>query len=141
MNFISTPLSFISKSESRVELERDLDNHIKMLDNLIELIVFTPRGSFDADPDFGFEYWNHEYSNIHCLEFNNDHSGTANCYNDVTKRQCQDSIRQSLQAYHPQLKNVNISIDLESADSSSQSHRKVLSKYCVKITVEGVIND
>ena len=141
MNFISTPLAFKNKSESRVELERDLDNRIKMLDNLIELIAFTPRGSFDADPDFGNEFWNHEYSNIHYLEFNNDHSGSANCYNDVTKKECQDSIRHSLLTYYPELKNVNISIDLQSASSSLQGRRKVLSKYSVKITIEGVVND
>lgn len=141
-NFISTPLSFIQRnSSSRVELERDLDNQVKMLDNLVELIVFTPRGSFIADPDFGFEYWNHEFSNIHYLEFNNDHSGRFSAYNEVTKKQCQESIRQSLQTYHPQLKNVNISITLDSADSELQFRRKVRSKYSLRIIVEGVISD
>lgn len=140
MNFVSTPLSFIER-ESSVMLERDIDDRVRMLDNLIELIVFTPRGSFIADPDFGFEYWNHEYSNIHYLEFNNDHSSAVSSYNEVTKKQCEESIRQSLQTYHPQLKNVNISITLDSADTEFQFRRKVRSKYSLRVTVEGIISD
>lgn len=140
--FISTPLTFIElHSGNAVHLGRDIDNRIEMLDNLIELIVFTPRGSFDADPDFGFEYWNHEYSNIHYMDFNNDNSGTAISYNEVTKRECQESIRLSLLTYYPQLKNVTVLIDLAIADAEKQRRKKVMSKYSVKVTVKGVISD
>ena len=140
--FISTPLNFIERnSDNAVLLERDLDDRIKMLDNLIELIVFTPRGSFDADPDFGFEYWNHEYSNIHYMDFNNDNSGTAISYNEVTKRECQESVQHSLQTYYPQLKNVTVLINLAIADAEKQRRKKVMSKYSVKVTVKGVISD
>lgn len=140
--FISTPLAFVERSGNKaVHLGRDIDDRIMMLDNLIELIVFTPRGSFDADPDFGFEYWNHEYSNIHYMDFNNDNSGTAISYNEVTKRECQESVRQSLLTYYPQLKNVSVLIDLAIADAERQRRKKVLSKYSVKVTVKGVISD
>ena len=140
--FISTPLNFIERNSSKaVHLGRDIDNRIEMLDNLIELIVFTPRGSFDADPDFGFEYWNHEYSNIPYMDFNNDNSGTAISYNEVTKRECQESIRLSLLTYYPQLKNVTVLIDLAIADAEKQRRKKVMSKYSVKVTVKGVISD
>ncbi len=140
--FISTPLAFVERSGNKaVHLGRDIDDRIMMLDNLIELIVFTPRGSFDADPDFGFEYWNHEYSNIHYMDFNNDNSGTAISYNEVTKSECQESVRQSLLTYYPQLKNVSVLIDLAIADAERQRRKKVLSKYSVKVTVKGVISD
>ena len=140
--FISTPLNFIERNSSNaVHLGRDISDRIEMLDNLIELIVFTPRGSFDADPDFGFEYWNHEYSNIHYMDFNNDNSGTAISYNEVTKRECQESVRLSLLTYYPQLKNVTVLIDLAIADAEKQRRKKVMSKYSVKVTVKGVISD
>lgn len=140
--YISTPLSFVERSGNKaVHLVNDIDDRIMMLDNLIELIVFTPRGSFDADPDFGFEYWNHEYSNIHYMDFNNDNSGTAISYNEVTKRECQESVRQSLLTYYPQLMNVTVLIDLAIADAERQRRKKVLSKYSVKVTVKGVISD
>ncbi|MBR2083097.1 MAG: hypothetical protein IJ879_00370 [Muribaculaceae bacterium] len=141
--YISTPLTFMERGSmgTSVMLGRDLEDRISMLDNLIELIVFTPRGSFAADPDFGFEYWNHEYSNIHYMDFNNDNSGTAISYNEVTKRECQDSIRHSLLTYYPQLKNVAVLIDLAVADAEKQHRKKVLSKYSVKVTVKGTISD
>ena len=66
MKFISTPLVFLDQG---IRIRRDLEERVRMLDNLVELIVFTPRGQFDADPDFGFEYWNHEFSNVHYREY------------------------------------------------------------------------
>ena len=114
-----------------------------MLDNLVDLIIFTPRGSFDADPDFGFEYWNHEYSNIHYREFNSEHTGySGNGLNDeVTKEECKKSICQSLESYEPQLKDVNVSIEINAAEVEKQRRKKVLSKYVVTISVEGIIDD
>ena len=66
MRFVSTPLQFV---DSGTKIVRDIEDRILMLDNLVELIVFTPRGDFEADPDFGFEYWNHEFSNIHYMDY------------------------------------------------------------------------
>jgi len=86
MRFVSTPLQFI---DSGTKLLRDIEDRILMLDNLVELIVFTPRGDFEADPDFGFEYWNHEFSNVHYREFNASQSGIVggSLYNEVTKKE------------------------------------------------------
>lgn len=141
MKFASTPVSF--RNDESISLVRDIEERISMLDNLVELIVFTPRGSFVGDPDFGFEYWNHEYSNVHHREFNNDQTGFMSTvlYNDITKKECQDSIRQSLLIYAPQLKEVVVSMELNSADAEKQRKRKVLSKYSVAIKVNGVIDD
>ena len=50
MRFVSTPIQFV---DSGTKLTRDIENRMQMLDNLVELIVFTPRGDFEADPDFG----------------------------------------------------------------------------------------
>ena len=142
MNFSSTPLSF-NISDTGISIVRDIEERISMLDNLVELIVFTPRGSFDGDPDFGFEYWNHEYSNVHYREFNNDQTGLSSggLYNEITKKECQESIRQSLSTYAPQLKQVLVSMELNSAEAEKQRKKKVPSKYVVTITVEGIIDD
>lgn len=142
MKFVSTPVSFRNE-ESSISIVRDIEERISMLDNLVELIVFTPRGSFVGDPDFGFEYWNHEYSNVHHREFNNEQTGFMSTvlYNEITKKECQDSIRQSLLTYAPQLKNVIVSMELNSADTEKQRKKKVLSKYSVAIKVDGYIDD
>lgn len=142
MNCSSTPLSF-NNSDTGIRIVRDIEEHISMLDNLVELIVFTPRGSFNGDPDFGFEYWNHEYSNVHYREFNNEQTGfsSGGLYNEITKKECQESIRQSLSTYAPQLKQVFVSMELNSAEVENQRKKKVPSKYIVTISVEGNIDD
>ena len=96
-----------------------------------------------SDPDFGFEYWNHEYSNVHYREFNNEQTGLSSggLYNEITKKECQESIRQSLSTYAPQLKQVFVSMELNSAEAEKQRKKKVPSKYVVTITVEGIIDD
>lgn len=142
MYYSSTPLTF-KNSDTGIGIVRDIQERITMLDNLVELIVFTPRGSFNGDPDFGFEYWNHEYSNVHYREFNNEQTGSSSggLYNEITKKECQDSIRQSLSTYAPQLKQVLVSMELNSAEVEKQRKKKVPSKYVVTITVEGIIDD
>ena len=140
MSFISTPLSY---QEPSLCLDRNIADRIGMLDNLVELIVFTPRGSFVADPDFGFEYWNHEYANVHYREFNISQTGKIDngLYNEVTKKECEDSIRTSLATYEPMLKNVIVSIELDTTEGKSMRRKKVASKYEVNVVVEGRIDD
>lgn len=142
MKYSSTPIAFRSE-EFNISIVRDIEERISMLDNLVELIVFTPRGSFVGDPDFGFEYWNHEYSNVHYREFNNEQTGmsSAGLYNEITKKECQESIRQSLSTYAPLLKQVAVSMELNSAEAEKQRKKKVPSKYIVTIKVNGIIDD
>lgn len=139
MNFVKTPLSY---QEPGLTLVRNIEDRIRMLDSLIELIVFTPRGSFAADPDFGFEYWNHEYSNMHYREFNLNQTGkfVNGLQNDVTRKECEESIRISLNSYEPMLKNVSVSIELDLPDENHR-HKKRNSKYKVNVVVEGRIDD
>ncbi len=129
--------------DSGTKLHRGIGDRIHMIDNLVELIVFTPRGDFEADPDFGFEYWNHEFSNVHYREFNAGQGAnkSGNLYNEVTKKECEDSIKQSLAAYEPMLKNVVVSIELDAAAEKQRRRRRVSSKYAVNVIVEGGIDD
>ena len=139
MNFISTPLAYQSSS-TELLINRNLDSKVEQLDNLIELIAFTPRGSFFADPDFGFEYWNHEYSNIQYRTFNSGQGGLlgGKTSQEVTKLECQESIRQSLLTYAPQLTKVEVAVELNAAQYSERQHkRKIQSKHIVSIVVEG----
>lgn len=140
IKYISTPLVFL---EQGARIERRIEERLKMLDNLVELIVFTPRGQFDADPDFGFEYWNHEFSNVHYREFNNSQTGrVANgLYNEVTKKECEESIRLSLATYEPMLKNVVVTIELNQNEGKVTRRRKQHSKYEVTVKVEGRLDD
>ncbi|MBO4463300.1 MAG: hypothetical protein J5797_03795 [Prevotella sp.] len=141
MSFISTPVTYIEPS---LRLKRDVEGRIAMLDNLIELIVFTPRGSFAGDPDFGFEYWNHEFSNVHFREFNNSQSIvdlSNQSQEEITKKECEDSIRESLATYEPMLKNVSVSIELEAAYEKGMHRKKMPSKYQLDVVVAGTLDD
>lgn len=142
MSYINCPIAYKDSGAGK-HIIRDINDDKEKLDNLVELIVFTPRGSFFADPDFGFEYWNHEYSNVHYREFNNGQTGMSadGLYNEITKKECQDSILRSLADYAPYLKQANVSIELNSADIEHQLKKKVPSKYFVVITVSGYIDD
>ncbi len=141
MSFISTPVSYTG---STMRLVRDIKDRITRLDNLVELIVFTPRGSFSSDPDFGFEYWNHEFSNVHSHEFNINQGGSAisdDSRAEFTKKECEDSIRESLATYEPMLKNVTVNIVLEVAADKSTLRHKMPSKYELNVVVEGTLDD
>lgn len=141
MSFISIPLAY---QPARLHIERNLMLETEVLDNLIELIAFTPRGSFLADPDFGFEYWNHEYSNIQYRTFNSGQGVLqgAKIGQEVTKLECQDSIRQSLLTYAPQLTKVEVAVELNAAQyNDRQQKKKVQSKHIVSIIVEGELDN
>lgn len=140
MAFIKTPLIYENNTGI---IARSLEERVAMIDNLIELIVFSPKGSFIADDDFGFEYWNHEYSNVHFRSFNHGQNGTYSngLYNEVTLKECKESIEKSLSIYEPQLKQVYVSIELGSIKTENESNHKLLSKYEVTIVITGVLDD
>ncbi len=144
MNFISIPLTTLEEERGDITFQRTIDDRVKSFDNLVELIVFTPRGAFHADPDFGFEYWNHEYANVQSREFNNGHIGIIEgMSNEVTRQECEESVRTSLANYAPALREVQVSLTLTpigSSETESTTH-KVKSKYVVTLIVDGKYND
>lgn len=142
MKYLSVPVSFKSE-DSKIGLEYTLEDRVSMLDNLVELIVFTARGSASADLDFGLEYWNHEYTNVNYREFNNGQTRltVAGVSDELSKKECQESILHSLNTYAPILKNVEVSMELDSANMEKQRTKKVPSKFIVTINVNGVIDD
>ncbi len=142
MDFIPTPLAYV-ESGSRLSIERQAGSRIQRIDNLVEMIVFTPRGSFCADPDFGFAYWNYEYSNIHYRDFNNGHLtlNRSGVYSEMVKNECQESIRKSLETYEPDLKRVAVAIELSPLGIVRSARRKVVSKYEVHVKVVGTLDD
>lgn len=135
--YTKVPLK-IQNNEGERSIDRPLMDYVARLDNLVELVVFTPRGSFAADPDFGFEYWNHEYSNVHFREFNN---GQKTLSTEVTKQVCIDSVRNSLATYEPSLKHVDVMMELSALSSEEQARRKTKSKYEVVVQVKGDLDN
>lgn len=123
-------------------LERESGELENCIHSILDLIVFTPKGTFSADPEFGFEYWNHEFSNINVREFNNSYMGMvvdAQSLNDVSRKQCELSLKESIIAYEPRLINPEVKIELEINDKIRK--RKSQSKYEMRILINGSIDD
>lgn len=140
MNYIQSPISYLTDSTI---IMRTAEDQIAMIDNLIEMIVFTPRGSFPADPDFGFEYWNNEYTNVNFRDFNNGQNAAFvnGLYSEITRKKCQDSIKKSLETYmiDGMLKQIDVSIELQTIDS--EQRKKVASKFKVVVRVTGMLDE
>lgn len=137
---ISIPLSINLSPFPKFDKESgDVESCIN---NILDLIVFTPKGTFVADPEFGFEYWNHEFSNINVREFNNSYMGMVSdsqTLNDVSRRQCEQSLKESILSYEPRLLNPEVKIELEI--NNTVRKRKSQSKYEMRIVINGSIDD
>lgn len=135
--FVATPLKYekqeknetgdshedeLGVGKSFVTLKRDHNQDDKMLDNLVDLIVSTRRGSFLSDPDFGFEFWNHEYNSLYYKDINASNTNSQQV-------ECIKSIKNSLQVYAPQLKSIDVKVSLD------------ISKHYISITVQGRRNN
>lgn len=138
--FTLIPLSINLSQSSALEKEQgDVESSIH---NILDLIIFTPKGTFAADPEFGFEYWNHEFSNINVREFNNSYLGMvsdAQILNDVSRKQCEQSLKESILSYEPRLLNPEVRIELDV--NNNDRKRKSLSKYEMRIMITGAIDD
>lgn len=129
MSYISTPMTLASSEES-VTIVRDIDEQRMMMDNLVELAVFTPKGSFNADPDFGLEYWNEEYGNVSDSQFNNN--ALRDEYTLLsTKEQCEAGLAQNIIDYAPEhlkIRDVRVNMSMSEDDDvrNSTSRHKVV---------------
>lgn len=139
-SFSHIPLS-INFSASPI-LEQESGDVEKSIDGILDLIVFTPKGAFIADPDFGFEYWNHEFSNINVREFNNNYLGMVSnvkTFNEISRKQCEKSLKESILSYEPRLQHPEVRVELDINDKKSR--KSMPSKYEMKILITGSLDD
>lgn len=123
-------------------LEQETGDIEQSIDSILDLIVFTPKGTFIADPDFGFEYWNHEFSNINVREFNNNYLGMVSntkSLNEISRKQCENSLKESIIYYEPRLKHPDVKVELDI--NNKKSRRSIPSKYEMKIQITGSLDD
>lgn len=138
-DYTAIPLNINRGKSSVLKKEGDTE---ACIDNFLDLIVFTAKGSFSADPEFGFEYWNHEFSNINVREFNNSYIGIMSnnqSSNDISRKQCEASLLKSIVSYEPRLLKPEVKIELEI--NGKIRKRNSQSKYEMKILISGFIDD
>lgn len=138
--FSHIPLS-LDFSKSPI-IEQETGDIEKSIDSILDLIVFTPKGSFVADPDFGFEYWNHEFANLNVREFNNNYLGMVSnvrSLNEISRKQCEMSLKESILSYEPRLSQPEVRIELEV--NSKKGRKSMPSKYEMRILITGSLDD
>lgn len=138
MESITIPIDF--NFERPITMARDQLDPEAAIDHILDLIVFTPTGACVADPEFGFEYWNHEFANINIREFNNYAIGfeDTSCEpQGLSRQQCEESLRTSIIAYVPNLLSPIVKVELEPI--LEVRHRKRKSKYTMNILISGSI--
>jgi len=138
--FTHIPLSINFAASPIIEQEAgDIESSIS---NILDLIVFTPKGSFAADPEFGFEYWNHEFSNINVREFNNNYLGMVSdirSLNDISREQCETGLKESIMTYEPRLQQPDVKVELDV--NGKKSRRNLQSRYEMRIHITGLLDD
>ena len=145
MQYISVPLIYGNNANSGLEdasagLKRQLNGVVAMLDNLIELLVYTPQGTFAADPEFGFDYWNYEFANIDYKSFN---EGLTNIrLDEVTQQRCQASLLLGLQNYAPMLEYPSVSVRMVATDEVPYRRKnRKYARHAVIVNVRGILRD
>lgn len=157
MNYIGVPLTFSGNPASGIRIARNINlkNKTAMIDNLVELIIFTPRGSFKGDPDFGLEYWNQEYVNINDNEFNNyntsldtlkasEIAGREVYATEISARAFfEENIKQSLMSYTSDLTDIEVSMKLDSENTMlvEQKQDRVRAQRFATIRIKGYVKD
>lgn len=135
MNYISAPMTLVDSDEG-VAIMRNIDEQRTMMDNLVELAVFTPKGSFNADPDFGLEYWNEEYANVNDSQFNNN--AQRDEYTLLsTKEKCEAGIAQNIIDYAPDLLKVrDVCVNMSMCDDDDVRNSYSRHKMVVFVTAK-----
>jgi hypothetical protein len=156
MLYCSSPLSFVRDSSSGgLAVSRPLTDATTVIDNWIDIVVFTSVRRFKADEDFGFRFWDNEFIAMNLEHFNKgiDYASPADGKPDSERehmssagiRECERSIRDSINFYVPYLKDVNVNVHLsyERDRSVKYSKRSERSKYVVRVSVTGrtVVDD
>ena len=137
--FYKSPLMINSEN---LTIIRELESIRASVDAFLELLVFTPKGGFKPDPDFGFEFWSNEFQNFVIKNFNN-RTSDANLINhkgeNTDKESCEKGLKKNIEEYEPRLKNVrvNLTIVQNIAITKNDTSKANEIKYDVYIKVVG----
>jgi len=142
MNFISTPIKLLP-SDGGLTFSRPFEDPVDMMDNLVDMIVLTPKGSFNADPDFGFEYWDPVYADVSPLQYNAN-PGNNEYSRQYVKEKCERGIVECIVNYAPvclKVSDVFVEMSLRDDKVRQIGSRKVYSHREVAVTVSAKIDD
>ena len=129
-------------SEENLSIAQEASSVRESIDSFLELVVFTPKGSFKPDSDFGFEFWSNEFQNFVIKNFNS-RTSDANLLNNrgekTNKEACEKGLKKCIELYETRLKNVRIEMNLDQNDVGKQGHNTGINeiKYDVHLKISG----
>ncbi|MFH1119809.1 MAG: GPW/gp25 family protein [Bacteroidota bacterium] len=97
------------------------------IDDFIDLLVFTHPGECKFAYDFGFSFWETEFSNLTVERFNNS---------EYPRKRYEENLKETIQKYEPNLTDVKVEILL--SDDELMINRLKISFFVV-IVVHGFI--
>ena len=146
MQYSDSPIRFVNDDQLNLQIGRPLSNVYAMIDNWVDTVVFTSIRRFKADEEFGFSFWDNEFIAMNLVDFNNgaDFKIVKKKNNTEEKvqmsragiRQCERSVRDSIQYYLPYMKHLEVEVQL-SMEKNKFSRRGENSKYVVRVIVKG----
>lgn len=147
MKYGLLPIHFELDNNQDLKIARPVSNTISVIDNWIDMVVFTSIRRFKADEDFGFSFWDNEFIAMNLVDFNNgaDYKMVKDKQNDRYHKQqlslsginqCEKSVKDSIAFYFPSLKNIQVVVRL-SMEKSEFSEKEKGSKYVVRVVVKG----
>lgn len=107
-----------------------------MLDNWMDMILFTANRRFKADEEFGFSFWDNEFITLNFWNFNTSTEEASL----ADMEQCKKSIVNSIRYYLPFLKNVQVEIEL-TMEKDKLSRKSDHSKYAVRVSIQAEVDE
>lgn len=104
-----------------------IDDVTESIDQFIDLLVFTHHGECRFQHDFGFSFWDNEFSNISIQDFNT---------REKPKKDFEDDLKNVIETFETRLKNVQVEILLSEEDAHVQKSKI---KFMVLISITGKI--
>lgn len=116
------------KKQPRTSFEFRKTSDLKeSIDEFIELLVFTHPGECKFANDFGFNFWEYEFSNLSIDTFNN----TEN-----PRRNFENNLKEAILKYEPRLSDVKVEVLLS---EENLLIKKTRIKFLVMIFIQGFI--
>ena len=146
MQYSNSPIRFVNDAQLNLQIARPLSNISSVIDNWVDMVIFTSIRRFKADEEFGFSFWDNEFIAMNLIDFNhgadykivrrnNDREEKVQMSRSGI-RQCERSVRDSILYYIPFLKNLEVEVQL-SMEKNKLTRRGENSKYVVRVLVKG----
>lgn len=136
MIYCTAPLKWKEDADQLPLIRRQSIPVEVMLDNWMDMILFTVNRRFKADEEFGFSFWDNEFITLNFWNFNTSTEEASL----ADMERCKKSIVNSIRYYLPFLKNVQVEIEL-TMEKDKLNRKADHSKYAVRVSIAAEVEE